>query len=63
MKIGLSYTGAHVGAILSEKLRSVSLVKGTPNIVIKYENDPLKIVELDQDARTYFSIRYIGNTI
>jgi len=41
------------GAILSEKLRDLSPVKSDSNIVIKCGNDPLKIVELDQELRQY----------
>lgn len=41
------------GAILSEKLRDLSPVARDPNMIIKVENDPLKIFELDQELRQY----------
>jgi GNAT superfamily N-acetyltransferase len=41
------------GAILTEKLRDLSPVASDPNMVIKVENDPLKVSELDQELRKY----------
>jgi GNAT superfamily N-acetyltransferase len=41
------------GAILSEKLRDLSPVANAPNMVIKVEKDPLKILKLDQELRQY----------
>jgi GNAT superfamily N-acetyltransferase len=41
------------GAILSEKLRDLSPVARDPNLVIKVENDLLKIFELEKELRQY----------
>lgn len=41
------------GAILSEKLRDLSPVASDSKLVIKVENNPLNIFELDQELREY----------
>ncbi len=42
------------GAILSENLRDFSPVKSDQDIIIKYENDPVKLLELAQEHRQFY---------
>lgn len=42
------------GAIVTEKLRDLSPIKHDSDLLITYENDPMKLVNLDQEHRQYY---------